>query len=339
MKPSLLFKTLAATIPAKLPILLKGQPGIGKTAIVEQATEEAGFDLILSHPVVDDPTDYKGMPFVIENKDGEKYATFLPFGNLREAIEATGPTVYFLDDLGQAPPAVQSACMQLLHARKINGHDISKNITFLAATNRKRDKANVKGVLEPVKSRFASIFEVEHDVEDWIKWAVKPENNIPAELIAFIRFRPDMLNQFEPTANIVNTPCPRTVENVGRLMNAGIPHEAEHEAFKGAAGEAFATEFVNFLKIYRHLPNPAMVLADPDNADIPTDKLDVLYALCTAISRMASEKNHERFFRFAERLPVEFGICMVKDAVNRTPELHLTKSCNKWVAEHPNIYF
>ncbi len=43
--------------------------------------------------------------------------------------------VCLLDDLGQAPPAVQAAAMQLLLARRVNGHAVSDHVTFLAATN------------------------------------------------------------------------------------------------------------------------------------------------------------------------------------------------------------
>ena len=91
------------------------------------------------------------MPFVT---DGQ--AEFLPFGDLRALIQADKDTVFFLDDLGQAPPTVQAAAMQLILARRINGHHVSDSVTFIAATNRKQDKAGVSGILEPVKSRFAT---------------------------------------------------------------------------------------------------------------------------------------------------------------------------------------
>ena len=66
----------------------------------------------------------------------------------------------FLDDLGQAPMSVQAAAMQLILARRINGFKISDKVIFMAATNRREDKAGVTGILEPVKSRFAWIVEL-----------------------------------------------------------------------------------------------------------------------------------------------------------------------------------
>lgn len=129
---------LSAFMSASTPVLLTGAPGVGKSSIVEAAAKQNGFDLILSHPVVSDPTDAKGLPW--PGKDGES-ATFLPFGDLAQALKATRPTVWFLDDLGQASPAVQASYMQLLLARRVNGHKLPDCVTFVAATNRRSDAA------------------------------------------------------------------------------------------------------------------------------------------------------------------------------------------------------
>jgi MoxR-like ATPase len=168
MKPSELSALLQKTIHARLPILIKGAPGIGKTDIVKQACTRTDTRLIVSHPVVSDPVDYKGFPFVIDNE-----AHFLPFGDLNQLITAKHPTVYFMDDLGQAPATVQAAAMQLILERRINGHRVSDLVTFLAATNRKTDRAGVTGILEPVKSRFAAIIELEPDMDDWVWWVIQ----------------------------------------------------------------------------------------------------------------------------------------------------------------------
>ena len=241
MKPKELQRFLAFAFNKGESVLIKGKPGIGKSDIVAQACADAGCELIISHPVVSDPTDYKGMPFV----DG-KEAKFLPFNELNRLINASVPTVFFLDDLGQASPSVQAACMQLLLARRINEFKVSDHITFVAATNRKEDKAGVSGILEPVKSRFASIVELNVNTEDWCEWAVN--NGMPHELISFLRFRPDMLDkETVPSKDIVNTHSPRTVASLGRLQNKGLPVDLRYEVFKGATGEGFAVEYLPIL--------------------------------------------------------------------------------------------
>jgi len=329
MKPSQLKILLEESFKNQLPVLITGAPGIGKTDIVVQSAKNAECELIIEHPVVSDPTDFKGLPFA---SDGE--ADFLPFGSLKKLIKANKPTVFFLDDLGQAPPAVQAACMQLLLARRINGHKVSNFVTFVAATNRRSDKAHVSGLLEPVKSRFVTIVNLDVDLDDWVEWAIN--NGLPIELISFTRFRPSLLHDFKPTQDLVNTPSPRTVTNVGKLMALNVPKSMKFELFSGAAGEGFASEFVAFLEIYKNLPNPDLILMDPENAEVPEDPA-TLYALCGALSTKASEQNFDRLVKYYNRLPAEFNVLATRDSVKRDPEITNTKGFIEWITKNKDI--
>ena len=75
---------LVMVVKAKLPVLIKGAPGIGKSDIVAQVAKILGYHLIISHPVVASPIDFKGLPALVKDR-----AEFLPFGDLRKLIEAT----------------------------------------------------------------------------------------------------------------------------------------------------------------------------------------------------------------------------------------------------------
>lgn len=326
MKPSELKKMLVKTIGAGIPVMVKGAPGTGKTAIIEEAAAEAGADIMVTHPVVDDPTDYKGLPAIVDGK-----AAFLPFNNLTQMIEAEKPTVCFMDDLGQACPSVQAAAMQLILARQINGHQISEHITFVAATNRRQDRAGVSGILEPVKSRFATIVELEADLEDWCAWALG--DGVDPVVVAFVRFRPELLHDFKPSPDIVNTPCPRTVAHVGRLMSLGL---TDFETIAGAAGEGFATEFVAFLRIWQSLPSPDAVLMDPAGADVPEDPA-TLYALCGALANKASDQTAGRLIMFADRLRDEFNVLLVRDAVRTDAAVSRCPEFIGWASRHQDV--
>lgn len=332
MKPSQLVTFLKFGIQNKLNILIKGKPGIGKTDTVFQACRELNdMELILSHPSVSDPTDYKGLPF--PSPDG-KEALFLPFGNLNKLIKADKPTVFFLDDLGQAPASVQAAVMQLLLAREIDGHKISDHVAFVAATNRREDKANVNGLLEPVKSRFASIVELNIETNDWVKWAI--QNNMPTELISFIRYRPELLEKFEATKEIENTPTPRTVANVGKMQNAGLIKEIEFEAIKGAAGEAFAAEYTGFLKIFRDLPSIDGIIMAPENAMIPKEPA-TLAALAGALGARTNEQTIGAIIKYCNRLPGEIGVATIKDGLVRCPKITDTRAFIVWASENADV--
>lgn len=310
---------LSQAIAARLPVLITGAPGIGKSDLVDQAAIAAGADMILSHPAVSDPTDAKGLPWVVNGA-----ATFLPFGELHRAITATKPTVWFLDDLGQATPAVQASFMQLLLARRVNGHAISDLVTFVAATNRRTDRAGVSGILEPVKSRFVSIVELTPDVDSWCEWAL--DHDVPAELIAFLRFKPDLLCAFTATNDLVNSPVPRTWAHAAKIMALSLPAGVRHAALAGAVGDAAATELLAFLRLYAELPSIDQILLTPATAPIPTSPAS-LYAVTSALAYRANKGNFDRIAQYCQRLMSghgEFAALCVRDCVKRQPDVTQT---------------
>lgn len=318
MKPSDLTPILAKCITTKQTVLIVGAPGIGKTDIVEAAAHAAGADLQLSHPAVSDPTDYKGMPCVVNipaQKDStyttkaKTEARFLPFGDLQRLIDAKQPTVCFLDDIGQAPHGVQAALMQLILARRVNGHRISDHVVFMGATNDTSHRAGVHSILEPVKSRFSTILKLDVDLEDWCKWANGP-GGMPAELVGFIRFRPDLLHQFTPTRELTNSPSPRTVANVGRWLANGI---CNVDVFAGAAGQGFALEFMGFLAVWRALPSIEGILANPHSAPVPGE-LAARWAVCAALARRFRRDTAGACLTYLARLPKEYQWCCIRDA-------------------------
>ena len=89
-------------------------------------------------------------------------------------------------------------------------------VDFVAATNRKADRAGVTCILEPVKSRFITIIEL------------TPGPCRLASLVSdhrrtdrgcrLYQFRPALLHDFKPTADMTNTPSPRTVFAAARLL-------------------------------------------------------------------------------------------------------------------------
>jgi MoxR-like ATPase len=320
VKPSQLRALLAKTIPAKEPVLISGAPGIGKTDIVRQACAEALAECVIMHPVVSDPTDFKGLPWVADGG-----ATFLPFGELQQLINATKLTACFLDDLGQATPAVQAAAMQLILARHINGHCVSSHVVFLAATNRRGDRAGVSGILEPVKSRFATLLELAADLNDWSAWALSA--GIAPEVIAFLRFRPALLSDFKPSADMTNSPSPRTWSAVSRLLALNLPRDLQVPTIEGAVGPEAAIEFVAFLRIWAQMVSPDVVLTSPDTAPIPSEP-SALYALVTAIAMRVQSASMMRYSRYLERLvkdgKAEFAAVSLQTAVTREATLAST---------------
>lgn len=338
MTPNEITSHIQKLMSHREPVLLVGEPGLGKTDVITQACKEINHDLIIFHPVVDDPTNYKGLPALVDDK-----AVFLPYSQLESLVNADRPTVAFFDDLGQASQSVQAALMQLFLSRKINEHHISDEVVFIGATNSRKDRAGVKGMIKPLLSRFTSIIKVEACVDSWCEWA--SSNNMPYELVAFIRFRPELLMKFDPSfvdstgEDLVNQPCPRTVAACGRLLNLGIE---DYEVLTGCVGESFTAELKGFLKIVRDLGDMPSKIASGKIVDCPTQP-DTLYALCGALAHL-SKDTQGNWVNIAQwcrgNMPDEFQVLLLKDVESRyKSDIFNTTSYVEWTANlHDKIH-
>jgi len=324
-----LFQNLKIAVKNNVPVLITGQPGIGKSDIVAQLAKFCDYDIILSHPVIADPTDYKGLPAIINNT-----AVFLPIGDLNRLINADKPTICFFDDLGQAVPLTQSAIMQIILARQIGEHKVSDNVRFIMATNRAQDRASVHSILEPLKNRCL-IINVEFDIESWTDWAL--HNNITHEIIAFARFRPNLLSDWKPANGMENTCTPRTISMCAQwYLNT---KQAELDVFTGFIGEGAAVELISFLQVYNELPSRDEILLNPDTARLP-EKIASLYAIIGALSSIASTSNFDRIMIYANRFPkdkIEFNVLLVKECIKKCPQINSTKTFIMWASDHKEV--
>ncbi|KAF7962405.1 hypothetical protein AWV80_22195 [Cupriavidus sp. UYMU48A] len=116
----------------------------------------------------------------------------------------------------------------------------------------------MSNILDPLKSRFSTLVELEPTIEDWTRWAVT--NNVSPVLIAFLRFRPDLLLSKDRSKEVENLPSPRGWGHVARQLPV-VPPGMEIIATAGAVGEGAALEFESFRQIYRELPSVDSVLA------------------------------------------------------------------------------
>lgn len=326
MKPSRVMEALKVCIAAKQPVFLWGPPGVGKSDVVRQVALMLGYILIDVRAVLLDPVDLRGLPFVVDGK-----AMWAPPGFLPTAAKGK-KWIIFLDELNAAPPLVQAACYQLVLDRKIGEYELPKDAVVIAAGNRETDRAVTSRMPSPLANRFVHIdFDV--DLDDWVKWALN--NGVRTENIAFQRFRPELLYNFDTKKNEKAFATPRSITFLSRLMDANNG-EVDYDLAKGVVGEGYAAEFIGFLKVFKSLPDPDMVLMAPKKADVPSDPA-TLYAICGALAQKATEQNMSRVVEYANRLPVEFSVLLIRDCVERDANLVKTRAFIEWTSKHSDV--
>lgn len=324
MRPSLATEAIKKAIEVKQPLFLWGQPGVGKSAVTRDVSNALSLDLIDLRLSLLDSVDLRGFPHMIGNRMHFATPIFLP-------TEPDSKGILFLDEMNAAPPAVQSAAYQLVLDRRIGEYKLPDGWAIVAAGNRETDQGVTYTMPAPLANRFTHIdFEVHFD--DWRAWAV--HNNIKPEIVNFISFRPNLLNDFDPDKRAF--PTPRSWEFVSKIIDGSATPEVERALISGSVGDGASAELAGFLKIYRNLPNPDAVLMNPKKADVPTDPA-TLYALCGALSARASEANFDRLVEYCERMKPEFQVLCVRDSVTRNRDLAHTGAFNKWAVANASV--
>ena len=312
-------------IRAGIPCFVWGSPGIGKSDIIRQVAAEEGVDLIDWRAPLHDPTDLMGIPHV----EGDTCKWTVP-----DFLPRSGKGIFFMDEFPNAVPLMQVACLQLVLDRRIGNYKLPDGWVVVAAGNRDTDRAYVNRLSTAQGSRFAHVQKIEVNLECWVEWALG--HNIRPEVIAFLRWRPDLLNAFDPSRNDNAYPCPRTWAMLSKLLDQAPAPDYEFEAISGIVGEGAATEFLGFLRIYRDLPDIDNIIANPTTSDVPKD-VNVLYALCGALSRKVTAQNAQAALAYAGRLQGEFSVLLVKDIVRLQPDLLKSKAFITWGLEHQDI--
>ncbi len=328
MKSSDVKKLIVTRVTEQIerPLLLEGSPGIGKTTVFKEAAKEIEamtnepYGCIVLHSPLMQPEDY-GFPVVSPDRSNVEFIV----SKSKFPVEGSNHPkrgILVLDELSQVDNAGQKILANLMHAREIHGQRLMTGWTVAATGNRATDRAGATRLLSHVRDRVTPVT-LDVSVDDWCQWAI--DNGVKPEIISFIRFRPNLLNNFDPQQE--NNATPRSwVEGVSKVLGV-IPQELELETFKGDVGEGAAAEFLGFLRIFRKLPNPDLIIANPKKADLVTDPA-TSYALCGALAHRATVDNFGAILEYTMRMGPEWIMLTVNDALRREPKL---KTCKAYI--------
>jgi len=326
MKPSELKNLIASRFKAgiKRPLYVVSSPGLGKTQIAGQAAKELEIGFKAIHAPLLQPEDY-GFPVISQGKEDVKFIVSKEkFPLVGSDCPETG--IFLIDELPQADNSAQKILANLIQEREVHGQRLKPGWSVIATGNRTTDRAGANRLLSHLKARVTEI-ELEAHLDDWCQWAL--DNEIKMEVVSFLRFRPDLLNQFD--AQCETNPTPRAwCEGVSAALGV-INSSLEFPVFKGDVGEGAAAEFLAFLQIFRDLPSPDAIVLNPGTVAVP-EKLATLYALCGALANKVTEVNFSRIMVYINRMPAEFSVLFVRDAIRRKPAIQTSKEFIKWAA-------
>jgi MoxR-like ATPase len=259
----------------KRPVFLWGPPGIGKSELVANLTEELGGHMIDLRLGQMEPTDIRGIPFFNKNREVMDWAPPVDLPDAEMAAQYPIITL-FLDEMNSAAPAVQAAGYQLILNRRIGKYVLPDNVVIVAAGNRESDKGVTYRMPSPLANRFVHL-EVRQDFDSWFQWAVN--KNIHKDVVGYIGFAKQDLMDFDPKSASRAFATPRSWTFVSQFLEDADASDAElTDLIAGTVGEGLAVKFMAHRKVAGQMPNPMDVLTGKIK-DLKVKEVSAMYSL------------------------------------------------------------
>ena len=318
MRPSNIIRILereftgAATL-AQTPVMLWGPPGVGKSQIIDGIARAHGVRLIDIRLSQMEPTDLRGVPF----RKGDLVEWSVP-ALLPDAARHGERGILFLDEITSASPTVTAAAYQLILDRRLGEYRVPPGWVIFAAGNRYGDRGLTYVMPTPLANRFTH-YEIEANLDDWAAWAHAA--GIDSRVIAFLRFRPDLLFDFNPAQNPVAFPSPRSWEYAHRaLAKFGDAPQLLLDALQACVGPAAGVEFKAFVDNLDELPDIDAIVRG-ESLQVPRG-VDLQYGVAAALVRRAVQVRdyphasvvYGNILKYAKAFPQrEMGVMLVTD--------------------------
>ena len=268
-------KSLLKAFKRQRPVFLWGPPGIGKSELVAEITEELGGYMIDLRLGQMEPTDIRGIPFY--NKDSGKMDWAEPVDLPSEELAADYPVVVlFLDEMNSAAPSVQAAAYQLILNRRVGKYHLPKNVVLVAAGNRESDKGVTYRMPTPLANRFIHQ-EMKVDFSSWQEWAVN--KNIHKDVVGYLSFAKQDLYDFDAKSASRAFATPRSWTFVSELLeDEDSDDDTIMNLIAGTVGEGLAVKFMAHRKIAGRMPKPEDILSGKEK-ELDVKEVSAMYSL------------------------------------------------------------
>ncbi|MFG3003579.1 AAA family ATPase [Streptomyces calvus] len=300
-RPDTQLEALTLAVAADLPVLLWGEPGIGKTAALTQLATALDLPLTTVIASVHEPSDFSGLPIVGDDPAEQGVPMAPPDWAVR--LVRAGRGLLFLDELSTAPPAVQAALLRLVLERRIGALRLPPGVRIVAAANPRASAADGWELSPPLANRFVHLrWAHDHEVVVRGLGGTWPHATLPGldpgklrdavdfarrAVCRFLTARPPLVHRLPSSETRRGGPWPSprswemTLHLIAFATAAGSSRDVLSLLVRGTVGDGPGLELLASLD-RMDLPDPEVLLADPAGAELP-ERGDLRQAVLDAV--------------------------------------------------------
>jgi hypothetical protein len=317
---------------ANLVPMFVGRPASGKSSTAHQIAEEYNLFIIDLRVAGSDPCDFTGFAQINKETGRGSYAPMDTFPLKGDPIpEGYSGWLLLLDEYNSAEPQVLKATYQLLLDFKVGKESLHEKVSIICIGNRIKDNGIVSEIGTALQSRLIHL-ELSDETFEFIQWA--ETNDIDHRITAFLKLKPEYVNNFNPDHTDKTFAAERTWEFASRLLKeATLESPLILPLMAGAVSDGVATEFITYTQIYKELPTISEILTYPETVLMPTSP-GILFAMTGFVANHLDASNEKQLAKFIARMPMEFQVVCMREIFRRKPEMAEVGAIVDWTIKN-----
>ena len=326
--------------------LLQGEPGIGKSSILESIANDMGY----GHAYIDVPNMDLGdiaMPVIDHDTKTTRY-----YPNARFKIHEQKPLVIMLDEFTKGADPVKNMLHPMLEKAnpRLGDIPISKDTIVFLTGNLTTD-----GVGDSLKAhsrnRLVPVTISKPTAEEWIEWGIN--HDIQPEVLAWVNQYPQVLASYTDGGQNDNPyiynprktqnafVSPRSLATASNIVRTRKELEADTviAALSGAIGESGARDMQAYIEFADQLPTWDATIKDPKGTKLPTSAGACAITVFGAIARIDKD-TITPFMTYLERFDAEWQAVFAINIAKTPSKQGIAFSCkafSDWVAKNQDL--
>lgn len=302
--------TAIATIGMFNTIILRGEPGVGKSAILKLLAKKfpdyhVGYIDCANLDLGD-----IAMPVIDKVKMVTNYAPNARFG---VGVGDDRPVIIMLDELGKASRAVMNMLLPLILEKRVGDRPAPQGSLIFATTNLDTDGVG-DNIPAHAYNRMTEVIVPKPPVKEWLMWAA--DNDIDPIVMAtskqypeffdcYVDMKADDKNPyiFNPlTGNTRNFVSPRSLEKASNIVKAReMLGDSVLALLAGTVGEPAARMMEAMTNLADQVPDYDNIVKKPDDTKVP-ESVGALFLLAFMMAGRLQKEDVGAVCKYTARL-------------------------------------
>lgn len=319
-------RRLITAVGDQITVILKGEPGMGKTSMLAQIAIDNGDEWRRPGDYFpDDKYHYVYIDCTVEEIGDRKMQIPVHATKTLETYVSSAlhifdkrPVVILADEYMKCPRALQVIWTRLMLERTLGDIPLPAGSIVYATSNHTSDGVG-DTVQAHVGNRVMILNVRKPSAIEWLQWA--GANGVNRVVRAWVSANKRVLASyldgesqkdnpyiFNPgRSGAVSFVTPRSLTKAGVLLDrgTGIPDRVLGAALSGLIGKAGAEGLLACMHLNDRIAKTADILRDPTGIDLPDDAIAQILMMINGAEDVQTQDDVSKFMRFVSRIPNE----------------------------------